>query len=138
MSVVENKESIRKIFDELALGNGAALTEALADECSWTFPGEWSWAATWEPKTAVLHGLLRPLLTQFEGGYRMYADLILGDEDRVVVQARGYGTTVRGEAYHQTYCLVFQLADARIIEVVEHCDTALVERVLDRVVPVES
>jgi uncharacterized protein len=35
-----------------------------------------------------------------------------------------------GQAYRQTYCFVFRVADGRITEVVEHCDTALVERVL--------
>ncbi|MBP2192715.1 nuclear transport factor 2-like protein [Nocardia goodfellowii] len=37
---------------------------------------------------------------------------------------------MRGEDYHQTYCFLFRLAEGRIVEVVEHCDTALVERVL--------
>lgn len=33
-------------------------------------------------------------------------------------------------AHPQTYCYVFRVADGRTVEVVEHCDTALVERVL--------
>ncbi|MFB7721472.1 nuclear transport factor 2 family protein [Nocardia sp. NPDC056100] len=131
MNTLENKEFIRGVFAQLAQGNTRALSEAMADDCRWTFPGNWSWAGTWEPKTQVLHGLLRPLMTQFADGYRMEADFVLADEDRVVVQARGYGTTTRGEAYPQTYCLILRMADGRITEIIEHCDTALVERVLD-------
>ncbi|WP_162958603.1 nuclear transport factor 2 family protein [Nocardia yunnanensis] len=131
----ENKELMRGIFEQLAVGNGRALTAAMADECSWTFPGSWSWAATWAPKTAVVQGLLRPLMAQFAEPYRLEADLILADGDRVVVQARGYGTTVSGDRYHQTYCMLFTVADGRITEVVEHCDTALVERVLKLLTP---
>jgi ketosteroid isomerase-like protein len=45
-------------------------------------------------------------MAQFDGGYRGYAD------------------------YHQTYCHVFRVRDGQLTEVIEHCDTALVERVL--------
>lgn len=85
-------------------------------------------------ESAVPAGLLRPIMAQFTDGYRtdgyrFEPDFLLADGDRVVVQARGYGTTAHGP-YHQTYCFVFRLAGGRITEVIEHCDTALVERVL--------
>ena len=44
-------------------------------------------------------------------------------------------TTKRGDAYHNTYCYIFRLAGGRVTEVIEHCDTALVERVLDPISP---
>lgn len=105
----------------------------MADECRWTFPGQRSWSGTWAPKDEVVHGLLRPLMAQFGGVYRSEADLVIADGDRVVAQVRGHATTTRGEPYEQTYCFVFRIADGLVTEVVEHCDTALVERVLDPV-----
>src|SRR3954454_1324243 len=78
-----------------------------------------------------MNGLLRPLMEQFPGGYRSEADFVLAEGGRVVVQARGHATTARGEAYDQTYLYIFRIRDGRITEVVEHCDTALVERVLE-------
>jgi uncharacterized protein len=129
MTATENRELLRAVFDEMATGNVRALGDALADEARWTFPGEWSWAGTWAPKREVVNGLLRPLMDRFEG-YRSEATQILADGDRVVVQARSDATTRRGDRYDQTYCFVFRVADGRIVEVVEHCDTALVERVL--------
>ncbi|MEV6278820.1 nuclear transport factor 2 family protein [Nocardia sp. NPDC051832] len=130
MTTAANRALVRTVFDQLAQGNTRALGDALADDCRWTFPGNWSWSATWQPKKQVLHGLLRPLLTQLGNAYRMEADMLLADGDHVVVQARGYGVTVDGHDYHQTYCFIFRLAGGRIVEVLEHCDTALVERVL--------
>jgi ketosteroid isomerase-like protein len=50
----------------------------------------------------------------------------------VIVQARAHATTTRGEAYNQIYCFIFRIADGQLAEVVEYCDTALVERVLDQ------
>lgn len=126
-----NEQLIRTVFDETARGNTRALAEALGDDCRWTFPGNWSWAGTWAPKSAVLEHLLVPVMRQLGGTYRMTADLVLAAGDHVAVQARGHGVTSRGDAYDQTYCFVFRLTDGRITEVTEHCDTALVERVLE-------
>src|SRR4051812_3731556 len=132
MSALSNKKLIWGIFAELGRGNTRAMADALADDVRWTFPGNWSWAGTWEPKSEVMNGLLLPLMKQFPGGYRSEADFVLAEGDRVVVQARGHATTARGEAYDQTYLYIFRIRDGRITEVVEHCDTALVERVLDQ------
>jgi uncharacterized protein len=130
MSATENKKLLEDIFDDMARGNTRAMSEAMADEFRWVFPGDWSWSGTWEPKQAVLDELLRPLMAQFES-YRSEAGLILADGNRVVVQARSRATTKRGDPYNQTYCYIFRVRDGRLTEVVEHCDTALVDRVLD-------
>jgi uncharacterized protein len=131
VGTAENKQLIRGVFDRMAQGDTRAMTEAMAENARWVFPGNWSWAGTWEPKSVAVENMLRPLMAQFADDYRSEADFLLADGDRVVVQARGYATTHRGERYHQTYCYIFRIADGRITEVIEHCDTALVERVLD-------
>jgi ketosteroid isomerase-like protein len=128
---MDNKQLVQQIFERMAEGDTRALVDALADDCRWTFPGSWSWAGTWEPKQVVMDELLTPLVAQFADRYRSEADFVLADGDRVVVQARGRVTTKRGDEYRQTYCYVFRVADGRITEVIEHCDTALVERVLE-------
>jgi ketosteroid isomerase-like protein len=130
MSATENAKLVQDIFDQLAKGNTRALSEAMAEDFRWVFPGAWSWSGTWEPRQVVLDELLGPLMAQFDG-YRSEASLVLADGDRVVVQARGRATTKRGDPYHQTYCYIFRVRDGRLTEVVEHCDTALVERVLE-------
>jgi uncharacterized protein len=138
MSATENKKLLREVFEELAAGNPRAMSDAMADDFRWVFPGDWSWSGVWQPKQVVLDRLLRPLMAQFEGRYRSEAELIVADGDRVVVQARGKATTKRGDVYNQTYCYVFRVRDGHLAEVVEHCDTALVERVLELPPPVRS
>ncbi|MCC3328815.1 nuclear transport factor 2 family protein [Nocardia abscessus] len=128
---MENKKLLADIFEQMSLGNTRALTDAMADDFRWVFPGDWSWSGTWEPKSAVLEGLLRPLMAQFTE-YRSAAELILAEDDRVVVRARAQAVTTRGETYEQIYCFLFRVADGKLREVVEYCDTALVERVLTR------
>lgn len=132
MSATDNKQLVRDIFAQLALGNTRPLVDAMADEFRWVFPGSWSWSGTWEPKRVVVNELLGALRAQFDGQWTCHADLILADSDRVVVQAHGRVNTTRGDRYHQTYCFLFTVTDGQLVEVVEHCDTALVERVLER------
>ncbi|WP_433682635.1 nuclear transport factor 2 family protein [Nocardia sp. CA-119907] len=134
MSATENKKLVERIFDEMSRGNTRAMAEAMADDFRWIFPGNWSWSHTWEPKAVVLDELLRPLMTQF-AEYRSAAEFIIAEDDRVVAQVRGHGMTTDGEPYEQTYCFVFRVADGRLTEVIEHCDTALVERVLQPLTP---
>ncbi|MFE7743221.1 nuclear transport factor 2 family protein [Nocardia sp. NPDC057455] len=131
MSAIENKKLLADIFEQMSLGNTRALSDAMADDFRWVFPGDWSWSGTWEPKTAVLEQLLRPLMAQFTT-YRNAAESIVAEDDNVVVRARAEAVTTRGETYDQTYCFVFRVADGMLREVVEYCDTALVERVLTR------
>ncbi len=132
MSTTESRHLIERVFARMALGDARALVDAMADDVRWTFPGSWSWAGTWEPKTAVVGGLLTSLAAQFADRYESHAELVLADADRVVVQARGRVRTTRGDEYHNTYCYIFRVVGGQITEIVEHCDTALVERVLDR------
>jgi uncharacterized protein len=131
MNATENRQLVQGIFEQLARGNSRPLIDAMAEDFRWIFPGAWSWSGTWEPKDVVLDRLLRPLFDQFADRYRSEAELIVADEAHVVVQARGRVTTVRGRPYHNTYCFIFYVRDGKLAEVVEHCDTALVERELD-------
>ncbi|MFI6775375.1 nuclear transport factor 2 family protein [Nocardia sp. NPDC050412] len=132
MSAAANKKLIEHIFDQMAQGNTRAMGAAMAEDFRWIFPGNWSWSGIWEPKTVVLNELLRPLMAQFTE-YRSAADFVIAEDDRVVAQVRGHGITAGGEPYEQTYCFIFRIANGRLTEVIEHCDTALVERVLQRV-----
>ncbi|MEO3875734.1 nuclear transport factor 2 family protein [Nonomuraea sp. B12E4] len=130
MTAEQNKKLLEGIFAEMSRGNTGAMREAMAEDFRWTFPGKGVWSGSWGPKSVALDELLRPLMAQF-ADYRSQADLILADGDRVVVQAHATATTRRGDAYGQTYCFVFRVAGQRLVEVVEYCDTALAERVLD-------
>jgi ketosteroid isomerase-like protein len=131
MSTTRNKQLLHDVFEEMAKGNTRAMGDAMADEFRWTFPGQWSWSGSWEPKRVVLEELLRPLMTQFES-YRSQADFIAAEGDRVIVQAHATARTKRGDDYPQTYCYIFRVAGDHLTEVIEHCNTALVDRVLER------
>jgi ketosteroid isomerase-like protein len=130
ISTEDNKRRLAEIFDALAVGDQRPFAAAMADDFRWCFAGHWSWARDWgSTKQEVRENLLAPLMAQF-AEYRATAEEIIADGERVVVRAYADARTVRGEAYPQTYCYVFRLHNGFITEVMEYCDTALVERVL--------
>ncbi|TCO60524.1 nuclear transport factor 2 family protein [Actinocrispum wychmicini] len=130
MGAEENKKLVQDIFEQMAKGNGHAFTMAMADDIRWTVPGSCSWAGTYESKADVVHKLLAPLLGQF-AEYHSEVDQVLADGDHVVVQSRSHARTKRGDEYNQSYCYVFRVADGMLAEVVEYCDTAHAEQVLE-------
>jgi len=130
MSTQENKQLLKTIFDSLAEGDTRPFADAMAEDFLWRFAGEWSWVRDWgRGKREVRETLLRPLMAQF-ADYRATAQEIIADGDRVVVRAIATATTTGGDPYPQAYCYVFRVEGGRLVEVVEYCDTALVERVL--------
>jgi ketosteroid isomerase-like protein len=130
MTTRDNKQLLTDIFASLADGDARPLTEAMAEDFRWRFAGEWSWVRDWgSTKGEVRKCLLRPLMAQF-ASYRCRAEEIIVDGDRVVVRATAEAMTVGGDAYPQAYCYVFRVENGLLTEVLEYCDTALVERVL--------
>ena len=125
---------VQDVFDRVAAGDVPALTAAMSDDVRWVFPGTWTWSGTWSGKHQVVDGLLRPLMTQF-ASYRLDGRVLLAAGDRVAVRAQAEARTVRGQDYPQLYLFLMRVRDGRITEIVEHCDTALVERVLTPLVP---
>lgn len=130
MSAAENKELLRQVFTELAGGNSQPFVDSLADEVRWTIIGTTRWSRTFDGKPAVLAELLTPLRAQIAGRLRVTADRIIAEDDLVVVEARGHGTTTAGKPYNNTYCWVCRLANGRIQELTEYMDTALVAAAL--------
>lgn len=122
MTPERNKAIVTDVWERMARGETTALPDAMT--------GAWTWAGRWGPKEVALRELLGPLMKQFTS-YSIRAELVVADGDHVVVQARATATTVRGLDYPQTYCFVLHMRDGRIARIVEYCDTALVERVLD-------
>jgi ketosteroid isomerase-like protein len=131
MSAEQNRELLESVFAALAAGDARPFVEAMGEEFTWHFAGHWSWAKDWGADKAETRGrLLGPLMAQFSS-YRVSAEEIIAAGDRVVVRASAEARTVRGEDYPQAYCYLFTVRDGRLVDVIEYCDTALVERVLE-------
>jgi uncharacterized protein len=125
-----NKQIVQDVFAELAKGNGRPFVDCMADDFTWTMPGQGTWSGTWRGKQAVREQLLGPLFARFEGAYTNEAVRIVAESDIVVVECRGKVTTKTGKPYNNNYCMVFRLQDGKLRELTEYMDTELAAQVL--------
>ena len=130
MSAAQNKQLMQEIFSELSKGNTEPFRDAMADDFHWTIIGSTEWSGTYRGKHAVLTELMAPLFAQFAERYTNTADRLIAEGEHVVVQCRGRVTTKAGKAYNNTYCYVCRLADGKLRELTEYCDTDLIATVL--------
>jgi ketosteroid isomerase-like protein len=126
----ENKQLIQHVFAELAAGNAKPFTDVLADDVCWTIIGTTPWSRTFAGKAAVLAELFMPLRAQIAGRIQVTAHRFIAENDLVVVEATGRGTTKRGAQYNNTYCWIYRLANGKVQELTEYLDTALVASTL--------
>jgi uncharacterized protein len=132
MPVEDNKQTISDIYDALAKGDNSVFAAACHPDYVWRFPGHYSWAKRFEGQDAIRRELIAPLYALFATQYTAQAINIMGEGDCVVAEVRGEVMTKAGQRYNNEYCFVFKFSGGKIIEVVEYCDTDLIERVLGK------
>lgn len=131
MEASENKRIMQEVFAGLSTGNTSIFFERMADDIRWVITGTTKLSRTFEGKDAVLTGLLMPLRELFGDRLTLTAHRFIAEDDFVVVESHGNGTTNDGRAYNNTYCWVNRLADGKITEIVEYLDTQLVASVFE-------
>ena len=130
MSTADNKHLVETIMEARSRLDPAPFIAAMAEDFVWRIIGTTAWSGEYAGKAVVREQLLKPLYEQFVAPTRITPTRILADGDHVVVECHGDATTVSGERYANTYCMVMRLADGQLRELTEYMDTALVERVL--------
>lgn len=126
-----NRQHIRQVMAELDKGNGTAFVDAMADDFSWTIPGNTPWSRTYSGKLVVINELLRPLYAQFATPYVSTTRRVMADGDMVIIEFEGRVTTKAGKAYNNRYCYVCRMEDGKMKDLMEYLDTALVSSALE-------
>jgi ketosteroid isomerase-like protein len=130
LSAAVNKKLMQDIFAGIAAGDVSLWRESLAEDVIVTVTGQTSWSRLFKGKESALRDLFRYVHFQMRVGGRTLAYRFIAEDDWVVVEARGDMVTKSGERYDNDYCLVYRLADGKIVEMREYNDSALCERVL--------
>lgn len=110
-------------------GLGDEFISCFADDLDFWFPGT-------TPISGRRHGL--PAFREYLEQVASYLDELIVLEltnvvvtgEWVVTEATGHGVTKKGLDYDNSYCLVWQVRDGKVIRFVEYCDTELVSMVL--------
>ena len=131
MREIENGKIVTEVLNALAQGDTAPFADAMADDFTWRMMGHGNWGKVYQGKRAVRDQMFRPLIAQYADRYTNTPATILADGDFVIVESRGAVTTKTGKAYNNRYCFVIEMADGKMRELREYCDTALADEVLE-------
>jgi uncharacterized protein len=130
-----NKKLIEQIFaaagnPDPAVRDRSLFVASLADDAIWTVTGQYSWSRTFKGKPSILDDLHGHVRTRLAERTRTIAHRFIADGDCVAVEAKGDNVTREGVRYDNDYCLIFRLADGKIREIREYCDSVLTEKAL--------
>ena len=130
MTLAENKQIVRTLFDAGNRGELEGCLSLMADDVTWTNIGSTKYSGTFVGKEALIANLLGPLFDQLSTGIATTLHSMIAESDLVAVQSRGRAETKDGRPYNNMYCHVFRINDGKISEVTEYFDTELTTSVL--------
>jgi uncharacterized protein len=81
-------------------------------------------------KDAVITGLFAGLRDRLATPVVFSIDRVIEEGEWAVLIATGAATTVAGQPYNNTYCIVAHVVDGRFVELTDYVDTDLMTRVL--------
>jgi ketosteroid isomerase-like protein len=125
MTAEENKEIVRKWIEE--------GVDAVHEDVKWTIPGSTRYSGTYNGKQDLVDRLFTPLMAELQGPGKLVIEVLVADGDYVVIQNHAVDRILKdGTPYNNWYCMVARLEDGKIVELVEHMDTALVDATFSR------
>jgi len=125
MGAAQNKALVRQMFAELATGNAHGWFGAMADDVRITVPGTTKISGTYS-KAEYIDKAVRVTFPHLQGGLTLTPETFIAEGDYVAVQVRGQCMTKAGQPYNNTYCMVFRIANGKVQELIEYCDTELI------------
>ena len=124
MSLAKTKE-IAKIFLEHAFAG--RMDEAIAmltDDLRWWVIGDPAYLrVAGEKNREQGEKLLRGLSRGLPGGMRVAIHGMTAEDDRVAVEAEGWGSWRNGRPYHNRYHFLLRIRGCKVCEIHEYMDT---------------
>jgi uncharacterized protein len=131
MSTTQNLEVMRGVFASLAEGESRPFVQALADDVVWHVTGAFPWSRSFRGKEELRAQLFAVVMGRFKQPYRVALKHLSGDGEFVTAVLHGVdNVTLEGRPYPQQYCWVCRMADGKLLEVSEFCDSYLVMNVV--------
>ncbi len=120
-SIAENKRLVERYFEIQSSGDLLQGLDLLADDATWSVPGEWELAGTFgkDKIREMLEGL-----NQFEGGLDFKHHSVTAEDDRVLVFTTVRGTLKDGRVYQNEIVFLFVIADGKFSAVTEFPNSA--------------
>lgn len=126
MSTAENKALVRGMFTALSKGDVEGWVGPMAEDARILTTGT-TILSGHHTKAEYINKAFNVAFYQLdERGAVLTPDNFIAEGDYVAVQVRGQATTKAGRPYNNTYCMVFRIANGKVQELIEYCDTELI------------
>jgi ketosteroid isomerase-like protein len=120
MSIEANKQIVEAYFTAQRSGDLFKGLALLADDATWSVPGNWEMAGTF---TKAQMAKMMEGLNLFDGGLNFEHHSITAEDDRVAVLTAVTGTLKDGRVYRNTIFFLFVIQDGMIQHVTESVDS---------------
>lgn len=126
------RRAVADYVSALQHGDLDALRASFAPTATWTLRGDVPVAGTWTGAEEILDGFLAQLVATLDQQTPVRQTLhgIIADGDHAVALWTSTARARNGAHYTNDYAVVFHVVDGVIHDVVEHCDTSYLKRVL--------
>ena len=124
-----NRRIVLDAFDALNKGDGEGWLDAFNEDFEFTIPGNDSLSGKHKGMKAF-RDLIENVAERLDVGITVKLTNVIASGEWVVTESLGHSVTKAGDNYNQTYCILFQVRDGKIIKYVEYHDTALIRKVL--------
>ena len=121
--VERNKEAARKFIEGMGVDFARAIDDALADDCVVTTMGSTAISGTRGKADALKAGAVA--LQIFPKGIPTVIHTMIGEGDRLAVEAESFATHISGKPYSNQYFFLLRFRDGKIVEMKEYLDTQL-------------
>lgn len=126
-----NKQIVLAFLDALSRGDREAARAAFHEDARWKYPPSLGGPGVHEGRDAIFDVYFAIDEKLYETGTREYDIEVLSavaEGNRVAVEMRHRGRTLRGAPYETDYHVLYELRDGRIGEVHEYFDSLYVWR----------
>lgn len=121
MSLEENKQIARNLFENLSNLKFEAMLDAIAEDVRWFVLGGTYFGETLNKK--LLRKSLRTVKVGVPNGLNLKISRVIAEGDNVVVEAEGNAPTAGNKTYHNKYVWVLTIRNGKVVEGREFMDT---------------
>lgn len=129
MTVTSAGLIVRQFFQDLEdtfQGKHVNPYATMSDDVEFIVTGQTPLSGTWRGMKAIMSEFL-PVADKLMGrapGHGLFPLEYIEEDNRVVVLARGRGSNIKNVPYNNTYFLLFEVRDGKIIRYIEDFDSS--------------
>jgi hypothetical protein len=135
MTMVNNKQIVKQLLDDISVWRIDGIMAALADDATWWLAGSIPGLSGTYNKSQMAELFAVMKATLLPQGLNITVDNMIGEGNFVAVEGHSETQLADGTPYANQYHWLFELRDGRVHRVREYLDTQLMKETSEAMVP---